>query len=950
MTNDLSPPEPSRKIAIIMPKKRPPSLSAAGNPLRPTSRWTFGRFVADEASRELRRDGTLIKLEPKPLDLLLLLLRHAGELVTKNELIETIWIGRVVTENVIARCVAKLREALGEAGAEHIVTVHGYGYRFNGACSREDVRPPADGNLVLRPGDSPGGRQNWELELPLHDGRVWRARHRKTGQQRVFKFADDAASLAALKREITIFRILSSDSARPSPTAEILDWNLETRPWFIELRYEPLGSLLDWPRVRPDTNSLSLPQRIELAARIADAVAAAHALGVLHKDLKPSNVLLRDNGGELPDALLCDFGSGGIDAASLEQLKLTRLGFTQNEIGSSDAGTALYIAPELLGGASPTLHSDIYALGVMCYQIVVGDLRRPLAPGWEREIDDPLLRQDIALAADVNPEHRIGDAARFAERLRSLRKRAAEAQQLHRREVERQAALRAGEAAQAAIDRLRIRRRWQSAVVASLCAGLALSSGLFLRARALERQATVEADTLRAINSFVNDDLLGSADPYVPGGGSSVTVASVLDTAASHLQRRFAAEEEVRTRLALTLSRAYAQLGLEDRARDVLRNTLKATTPAQIEQSADGRALMMHLAALELRLSEPDAAHDLYARLDRWTGEHLASKDPERLQLRRALAWELFEDGYFGQSKAALEALRTDVAGEPAGSTLLLDINANLVEVYSETHDWQHAEATVNDVLEKTRKAYGENSVNALWPALSKTYLLRMQERWPEAEVLVQATLRTALDKLGENHPLTLSCYNHIGSIRLKQRRYDEARRYFELALGKYRAIFGQENYRVRRMTTRLAEIDIQQGHPDRARAALQGALQRSAATLGESHPHTLDIARLLAEAELADGATEQAEKRFRRTLELAPQRMPENNNRIAYTNFGLGRLLLNTHREAEAAVYLQRAEQLFRRNFGPRHSMAIATGELLDRLPAGLQLTPPKIAPAETS
>nr|WP_277346274.1 tetratricopeptide repeat protein [Solimonas marina] len=885
----------------------------------------------------------MIKLEPKPLDLLIVLLQRAGELVTKNELIETIWAGRIVTENVIARCVTKLREALGEDGAERIVTVHGYGYRFEGPCRHDEVQAAAVEPTVLQAGDSPPGRPNWELMTRLEERDVWRARHRKTGQTRVFKFAHDSNALAALKREITIFRILGEHADASLRVAEILDWNLEDRPWFLELRDEPLGSLQHWPAAQTGSQALDAAQRIELAARIAEAVAAAHLLGILHKDLKPSNVLLRDNGTPLPDVVLCDFGNGGVDGELLERLKLTQIGFSQIEIGGGDTGTALYIAPELLGGAPPTLRSDIYALGVMTYQLVIGDLRRPLAPGWERDIDDPLLREDIALAADVHPEHRLGDAIGLADRLRRLPARRAEREQQRREQAEQAAALRAGQAARAAVERLRVRRRWQLAVVASLCAGLALSTGLFVRARALEHRATTEAAALRAVNLFVNDDLLGAADPYVPGGGARVTVASVLDTAAESLNERFAEQPEVRTQLALTLSRAYAQLGLEDQARDVLRSTIVAVqSTAHPEATASGRALMSRLAALELRLAEPRAAHELYARLDRWTRDALPADDPERLQLRRALAWELFEDGYFGDARQAFHTLRDDVARLRADDAALrLEIDANLVEVDSETHDWKEAESLVDSVLERTRQRYGENSVNALWPTLSKVYMLRMQERFDAAESLAQQTLQTARDKLGENHPLTISCYNHLGSIRLKQHRDTEARRYFDHALAQYRSIFGEENYRTRRMLTRIAELDIEEGHAARARHMLEGALERSTSALGEDHPHSLDIARLLAEAEAADGATQAAETRFRRVLELAPQRMPANNNRTAWTYFGLGRLLAREQRSVEATNYLQQAEDLFRENFGSGYSMTRASAELIAALPSADGTTP---------
>lgn len=105
-------------------------------------RWQIGRFELDEAHRELRADGCVIPLEPKPLNLLMLLLRRPGEVVTKEELIDSLWAGRIVTDSVITRCAAKLRQALGDEGQHLIKTVHGYGYRFVGEAVPSELRQP----------------------------------------------------------------------------------------------------------------------------------------------------------------------------------------------------------------------------------------------------------------------------------------------------------------------------------------------------------------------------------------------------------------------------------------------------------------------------------------------------------------------------------------------------------------------------------------------------------------------------------------------------------------------------------------------------------------------------------------------------------------------------------------------------------------------------------------
>jgi TolB-like protein/DNA-binding winged helix-turn-helix (wHTH) protein/Flp pilus assembly protein TadD len=116
-------------------------VPGSGHAAPPLQRWQIGRFELDEAHRELRADGCVIPLEPKPLNMLMLLLRRPGQVVTKEELIDTLWGGRIVTDSVITRCAAKLRQALGDDG-QLIKTVHGYGYRFMGEAVPVELRQP----------------------------------------------------------------------------------------------------------------------------------------------------------------------------------------------------------------------------------------------------------------------------------------------------------------------------------------------------------------------------------------------------------------------------------------------------------------------------------------------------------------------------------------------------------------------------------------------------------------------------------------------------------------------------------------------------------------------------------------------------------------------------------------------------------------------------------------
>jgi serine/threonine protein kinase len=149
------------------------------------------------------------------------------------------------------------------------------------------------------------------------------------------------------------------------------------------------------------------------------------------------------------------------------------------------------MAPEIIEGKPPTTSADVYALGVVLYQTVVGDLTKALAPGWDRDVSDDLLREDIAAAVEGTPERRLS-ASQLADRLRTIPERAAA------REAESKARERALLTEQA----LRRRRSWAIAVLAAL---LLLGVGLgvaFERAERSARQALID-QTLRGKEAMV---------------------------------------------------------------------------------------------------------------------------------------------------------------------------------------------------------------------------------------------------------------------------------------------------------------------------------------------------------------------------------------------------------------------------------------------------------------
>jgi class 3 adenylate cyclase/serine/threonine protein kinase len=319
-------------------------------------------------------------------------------------------------------------------------------------------------------------RPGWSLEKRLGEGgfgEVWLGHHERTKQRRVFKFCFDADRLRSFKRELTLFRLLREALGERPDIARLYEVKLDEPPFFLESEWTEGGNLVDWAESRGGIATIPLEQRLEIVAKVADAVAAAHSVGILHKDIKPSNVLVQ----ELPDKTiqprLADFGIGFLaDRSQLAARHITETGFTviTQTSGSSMTGTRLYAPPEVIAGKPFTTQGDIYALGVLLYQMAVGDLARPLAEGWERDVPDVLVREDVAACCDGDPLRRPAGAGEVAQRIRALPQRR---EDLRQRE----------HAAKAAQRRSRVLRRsiFASVAMGLLVVAVAASSAFYIR-------------------------------------------------------------------------------------------------------------------------------------------------------------------------------------------------------------------------------------------------------------------------------------------------------------------------------------------------------------------------------------------------------------------------------------------------------------------------------------
>ncbi len=815
-------------------------------------RYRFGDVEFDEARFELRVGGELIEVQPKPLELLALLLRTPGEVVTTEEILHAVWKYQnpgALETNVIGTALTKLRSALGK-DARRVVNQPRVGYRFEGRVERVVVGRPLSSGLALEPGMAVPLRPNFVLRELLSRSRfseVWRARHAKTDEPRIYKFSPAGDRLPALKREATLFRVLRDALGERADFARVIDWNFAEAPFFLECE-DGGQNLRKWAEEDGRLGGLDMAQRLELFLQVADAVAAAHSVGVLHKDLKPDNVLIAPQG-ENWQVKLTDFGSGQLlEPARLQDLNITMLGFTatQGVAGDATTGTLLYMAPELTRGETPTTQSDVYALGLLLYQLVIGDMRRPLVPGWQREVTDELLQQDIAAATDGNPAHRLASVAELVGRLRHL---AARREELIRRRVLEQMAQQAHDE----LKRSRARRPWLFALVTSLLIGFTASLLLYYQSLRAYLTAEEQRSRAEAINKFLNEDLLGAADPGAPGAQRDPTVKQLLSRAAGRLDGRFGGDPLTKASLDLTIGQSY--FGLSDYAdaeafqkRGIAQ--LTASKGADDTGTIEAQYLLANTLGLQSRYDENLALLD---QADRAAGSRL--QQPTRLAMLSAWA----RGNYYAMRMQPARGLphfeqaeRVRLRVMPDDTTWLLHIHGALAWCYVRTNRNQDALATLAPLLQP---AYSVDNIGVTeWQKVRMHYTQALDNlgRYDEAEATVQEALREARRVLGEDHFMTGLVWDYLGGIYLYTGRWREAIAAHERALAIARLTVGPQSRNIAILESELAESHYRLDGAAPALPQLQASHAALVQKLGQDSAITQSAAFYLANA-LAD-------------------------------------------------------------------------------------------------
>jgi tetratricopeptide (TPR) repeat protein len=750
----------------------------------------------------------------------------------------------------------------------------------NTASARRVVDADDDEVLGWRPavGLEVPDRPQWDLEKRLGEGgfgEVWLARHRKLGTHRAFKFCFDADRLRSFKRELTLFRLLHDHLGDRPDIARIYEVKLDEPPYFLESEYTEGGNVKDWSDMEGGIDKVPLAARVEIVARVADAVAAAHSVGVLHKDIKPSNILIATQSGR-PRPQLADFGIGIItDRSKLRRSSATTSsssssalsGFSSNPGDEpSHTGTRIYLPPEVIVGGPFTVQGDVYALGVLLYQMVVGDLHRPVAEGWERAVDDELLREDIAACVDGDPQRRLSSAADLTKRLRSLHSR----REWRRRSEEQ--------------DRAAARRQRLSKLVLGASAGLVVLLGLAgavaWREFALRRDAENQREIAEATGQFLAN-LLMTNSPDVRQHGRDVRVSDALAAAEKQLndpKTKWRPEVEAKVRQAL--GSAYRELG-------------------------------------EARLGEPHnrRAVELIEQI----------KGPDSLEahtFRAEWARTIADAGDRPRAIAMLEgAVRALERLEGPDSRVVLSHTTSWVQVLLDEDRYAEAQPLAERVVDARRRLNGAEDPKTL-DAIN-TYAAVLFGRGEFARALEQFRLvydgHTKLS--GPDHRSTIVAAHNLAALLYRTGDARAGAEMTERVLESHKRVSGPEHPRTLEATSNLGLMKYSLGNEDEGIALLQHVLEVRRRKLGPEHPDTLhammNVGNTLATTR---SRFAEAEPVLREMLEVAPRVLAPDHSQVLIARVALAKTLGKIGRADEAEAMYRDVIDLTARANGPDH------------------------------
>jgi len=665
-----------------------------------------------------------------------------------------------------------------------------------------------------------------------------------------------------------------------------------------------------------DARRLDVTQRLVLFQQVCGAVHFAHQNLIVHRDLKPSNILVAQSG----EPKLLDFGVAKVLDPDQAQSDLHRTE-TIKQMLSID-----YASPEQLAGEPITTKTDVYSLGVVFYQLLVGckpyrmtsrrfdeivraiRMENPQRPSTRLRRPTRSNAADQTGTADLSPDEiasrRSTSPDRLARGLRgdldnivmmALRKEPArryDSAQQFREDIQRYLD---GRPVLAREDTFRYRtgkfiRRNRLVVASVMLLGLALAGGTIatawqahvagqerdaarlavLRAEAEAEHAGIEAESANELAALLVDAFRVSSVDRTREEMASIH--GLLDQQLARVRRQFGEHPHIRANLLDAIGRVYQQLHLYEEAQ------------ALIAEAADIRLKEFGAESLETARSHNSFGELLYAR-----GKYAEAEECFRKALRLH------------------QSLPTGVH-----TNVSLAMN-NLAAVLRTLGRLDEAESLHEEALAIRRVESGGRSPLVAESLQNLGVLDQSRGRSELAMGRYAEALGIRRESLGETHALTLQSRFSIAAVHFQAGRFKEAEPILREVIAAYREMPLGADQELARATRSLAELLRRTGEFEESEKLLNDTLTAQKRIHGPDHPYVAATLESLAALSEGRGDLEGARDLNAEVLRIRTASLPRNHPSRASALLGLGRVMLNLGKPAEAESLLREAVTIYR-------------------------------------
>ncbi len=741
--------------------------------------------------------------------------------------------------------------------------------------------------------------------------------------------------------------------------ARILDAGTTTdgRPFFA-MEYVPGIPITRYC----DEQRLSLARRVALFTDVCAGVQHAHLRGVIHRDLKPGNILVAEVDGHLQPKII-DFGIAKATSPGSATDGFTRIGHV--------LGTPEYMSPEQvqLSPLDIDARTDVYSLGMLLYELLTGGR----AYAVTRDSYDPaVIARDILGGMVVRPSQlaaqpgsdsvaraaaRMSTPPQLAARLRgdldwiTLKALEKDRQRRYASVAELATDLERARTHQPvtagppsllyALGKLARRHRLGVAVLTTVFAAAMLfgtgMAWLAHRAEVERDRANREAEVARRVTDFTAG-LFAGANP-VSSGGAARSARDLLDAGVQRLESQFMNEpEDVQAALFEAAANAYRGLGEYSRAAPLveravaLRATSTLTAPGAHARALQSQAALARARGdfiqAETRLRE--AVRTLSAA-DAPDAPDARILDDARLELAQVLR---LRSRLEEAERIATELVREYEARQPPDNARLAEALSTLGRIETDRGRMTEATAYLQRGLALHQRAFGDADPKTFDAKAALAWVMVTRDQSAEAEPLLREVVEDARRIYGSSHPETgIALSNLANAVSDLEGRLADAEAIYLESIAVLRHGSDAVVPELANGLNNLCSLYLKMERWTEARNACAEATALRLQSLGPDHPNTAGSRLGEAVALNRLGEYQQAEQQLRGVIATFTSQLGADHWRTANAQMHLGVALTNLKRFSEASAVLAQAERTLSASLGAEHSRTRAARQAIAEL-----------------